>query len=270
MWLISLIVAAFLIQLVVTASWFRMGVYLPHHFGVSIAALQELRLWTIATHPILHRTDNFLHIIAVLGGLVLLGREMLPVMGARRFIWLYFGASAVGAATWAAVNWNAGGSLVGGVAGVYSLFVLFACLNPKLEIRFMLFFFVPVTLRPRTLAWALVVLDLSGCAFYEFTSAVSPFAYAPSAHLGGMLTGLIFYAYFYSERSLLSAGRAAVASALTSPSPSLPVDFAPASNQDLRVEVDRILDKINTSGLASLTATEKRLLDEAKNLSARN
>jgi len=50
----------------------------------------------------------------------------------------------------------------------------------------------------------------------------------------------------------------------------LPVDFAPASNQDLRAEVDRILDKINTSGLASLTATEKRLLDEAKNLSARN
>jgi hypothetical protein len=57
---------------------------------------------------------------------------------------------------------------------------------------------------------------------------------------------------------------------LTPPGPSLPVDFAPATNQDLRVEVDRILDKINTSGLASLTATEKRLLDEAKNLSPRN
>jgi hypothetical protein len=38
----------------------------------------------------------------------------------------------------------------------------------------------------------------------------------------------------------------------------------------MRVEVDRILDKINTSGLASLTAAEKRLLDEAKNLSPRN
>ena len=33
---------------------------------------------------------------------------------------------------------------------------------------------------------------------------------------------------------------------------------------DIRAEVDRILDKINSHGLASLTPVERRLLDDAK------
>ncbi len=274
MWLISVMVAAFLIQLVVTASWLRVGVFLPYHFGVSIAALQEFRLWTIGTHPLLHRTDNILHIIAVIGGLVLLGREMLPVMGARRFIGLFFGGCAAGALVWAAVNWQTGGELIGGMAGVYGLFVLFACLNPNLELRLLLFFFLPISLKPRALAWALAAIDLSGAAYYGFTSTVAPFAYAPSAHLGGMLAGLAAYQLFYSERSLLVAGRSAIASALKTSPVAGPAtnsaDFAPASPRDLRIEVDRILDKINSSGLASLTAVEKRLLDEARNLAPRS
>lgn len=274
MWLISMMIATFLIQLVVTASWFRVGILLPHHFGVSIASIQEFRLWTIGTHPLLHRTDNFLHIITVIGGLILLGRELLPMLGVRRFIGLFFGASAVGALTWAAVNWQSGGGLLGGMAGVYGLFVLFACLNPNLELRFLLFFFLPVSLKPRALAWALAAFDLCGSVYYEFTPAVAPFAYAPSAHLGGMLTGLIFYQLCYSERSFFSLGRAAITSILR-PSPTgSPTDdqgsFAPLNSQDLRAEVDRILDKINSSGLASLTSTEKRLLDEAKNLAPRS
>lgn len=273
MWLISMMISAFLIQLVVTASWFRVGVFLPHHFGVSIAALQEFRLWTLVTHPLLHRTDNFLHIITVIAGLVLLGRELLPMLGARRFIGLFFGASAAGALTWAAVNWQSGGGLLGGMAGVYGLFVLFACLNPNLELRFLLFFFLPINLKPRALAWALAAFDLCGSIYYEFTPAVAPFAYAPSAHLGGMLTGLIFYQLCYAERSFFGVGRAAITAALNhSPAASPaanPADFSPPSSQDLRVEVDRILDKINSSGLASLTSAEKRLLDEAKNLAPR-
>lgn len=273
MWLISMIIAAFLIQLVVTASWFRIGIFLPHHFGVSIAALQEFRFWTLGTHPLLHRTDNFLHIITVIAGLVLLGRELLPMLGARRFIGLFFGASAAGALTWAAVNWQTGGGLLGGMAGIYGLFALFACLNPNLELRFLLFFFLPISLKPRALAWALVTFDLCGSIYFEFTPAVAPFAYAPSAHLGGMLTGLIFYQLCYSERSLFYIGHAALTRALNPPPNVSPIansaDFSPPNSHDLRVEVDRILDKINSSGLASLTSAEKRLLDEAKNFAPR-
>jgi hypothetical protein len=37
----------------------------------------------------------------------------------------------------------------------------------------------------------------------------------------------------------------------------------------LRAEVDRILDKINSQGFGSLSADEKRVLDEAKDLIGR-
>jgi hypothetical protein len=39
---------------------------------------------------------------------------------------------------------------------------------------------------------------------------------------------------------------------------------------DLRARVDRVLDKINSHGLGSLSLEEKRLLDEAKNLLSRH
>jgi hypothetical protein len=42
------------------------------------------------------------------------------------------------------------------------------------------------------------------------------------------------------------------------------------NRNDLRVEVDRILDKINSEGFGALTQEEKRLLDEARDLLSRH
>jgi hypothetical protein len=42
------------------------------------------------------------------------------------------------------------------------------------------------------------------------------------------------------------------------------------NRNDLRVEVDRILDKINSEGFGALTPEEKRLLDEARDLLSRH
>ena len=41
------------------------------------------------------------------------------------------------------------------------------------------------------------------------------------------------------------------------------------SREDIRAQVDRILDKINSQGFGALTPDEKRLLDEAKDLLSR-
>jgi len=41
------------------------------------------------------------------------------------------------------------------------------------------------------------------------------------------------------------------------------------TRENLRAEVDRILDKINSKGFGALTAEEKRLLDEARDLLSR-
>ena len=43
----------------------------------------------------------------------------------------------------------------------------------------------------------------------------------------------------------------------------------PPTRDELRAEVDRILDKINSQGFGALTDEEKRRLDEAKDLLSR-
>jgi hypothetical protein len=43
----------------------------------------------------------------------------------------------------------------------------------------------------------------------------------------------------------------------------------PLTREDMRAEVDRILDKINSEGLSSLTADERRVLDAAKDMMTR-
>jgi hypothetical protein len=42
-----------------------------------------------------------------------------------------------------------------------------------------------------------------------------------------------------------------------------------SNRDDLRAEVDRILDKINSQGFGALTEEEKRKLDEAKDMLSR-
>ncbi|HRG55943.1 MAG TPA: hypothetical protein PLG56_07890, partial [Lacunisphaera sp.] len=48
-----------------------------------------------------------------------------------------------------------------------------------------------------------------------------------------------------------------------------PLASAGKSGSQLRAEVDRILDKINSQGFGALTPQEKRVLDEAKDLLSR-
>ena len=51
------------------------------------------------------------------------------------------------------------------------------------------------------------------------------------------------------------------------PAPSYKVNIG--NRENLRAEVDRILDKINSQGFGALTAEEKRILDEARDLLSR-
>ena len=109
------------------------------------------------------------------------------------------------------------------------------------------------------------------CIYYEFLRAKSPFAYAASAHLGGLAAGYLYHRVFNAPRSGTASGAASSSSWLSRKSSAAvttaPDSPSPASRREaLRAEVDRILDKINVSGLASLTLAERRLLDEAKAL----
>ena len=272
-WLISAIVAGFVLQLVFERILEIPGA-MEHYFGLSASGLRSGRVWTLLSYSFLHDTRNLLHIVGNLLGLYFLGRVLLPMLGATRFLSVYAAMVVAGGAAWAAINWHVGGSVVGASAGVAGLFVVFACFYPNQPVTFLLFFIVPVTLKPKYIAIAALLVDLGGCLFYEIMGMPSPFGFAHSAHLGGMAAGWIYYRYLHEANWHLPSRRADIElprwmkKAAKPATPSV-YQVNTGNPGDLRAEVDRILDKINSQGFGALSADEKRLLDEAKDLLSR-
>lgn len=276
-WLVCAIVAGFAIQVAFHFLWRGGDVSLQRELGLSVEGIKAGHVWTLFTSSFLHDREFLFHLGVNLLGLYFIGRELLPVIGARRFVGLYAGAILAGGLTWLAVHWRAGGSYYGATAGIDALLVVFACFYPHRRMDFLLFFVFPVTVKPKHVAIGLLLLELFGLIFFELREILLPFdfAIASSAHLGGMLAGWFYFRYFHDvpwhfpaegvERELprwMKRGTKNIPAA-----PAAQIDMNNPS--DVRAEVDRILDKINARGFSALTADEKRLLDEAKALLSR-
>ncbi len=275
-WLISAIVAAYLMQnaLVRVSAG---GAGLVNALALSTAGLRSGHLWTLLTYGFLHDTGNLLQVIAYLLAIYFAGRELLPMLGARRFLAFYASSLVTGGLLWSALHWGRPAIVFGASAGASALVVLFACFFPNRETT-QLFFFLPISFKPKHLAYVLVAFDLFGLVFYEIMGAASPFgASAHSVRLGGMAAGWLYYRYVHDSNWGFSREREDIelprwmkhrrtAKAIP-PSPNLGVNTGDRGH--LRAEVDRILDKINSDGFGSLSVDEKRVLDEARDLIGR-
>ncbi len=268
-WLLCAMVSTYLLQLL--SRWLGKS-SIENLFELGPHTLATGKIWTLLSYALLH--ENILHLLANGLGLYLIGRELLPLLGSRRFSALIIAAGLAGATAWLGVHAVLGDSttLVGTSAITCALFIVFACLFPEREITFLVFFVLPVRAQPKMVAWLLVGISLAGFAFGELTGGKLGIAH--SAHLGGMLTGWLYYRYFHANNGWDRAAG--------------PVFAWPAWMQrrkaeksvtnykvnittpgDLKTEVNRILDKINSSGFSALTDEEKRILDEAKDLLSR-
>lgn len=271
-WLLSSLIATFLIQMM-----FRGFGELPSRafeslFGLSADGLRAGQFWSLLSYSFLHSTDSFVLLHLVFNGLLLwfLGRELLPLLGARRFLGVWFGAVLAGGLLWTAANWRFTDEVIGASGGVCGLLALYTCVYPHQRTR-VLIFFMPVTVVPKYVTTALAMLDLTGFALFEASGHSSPLGTAHSVHLGGLLAGWLYYRFVHLREWRTPDGRAEVElprwfqRAKRPPAePASKVNLI--SRDDLKAEVDRILDKINSEGFASLTPDEKRLLDEARDL----
>lgn len=269
-WLISALLAAFVLELILLSPWLgAAGPTLVNQFPLTIGSLRSWHLWTLLTHSLLHSTSNPFHILFTVLTLGFIGRELEPHLGARRFLLVFVGAILLGALMWTAVNWTHGGDHIGAGAGLLGLFIVLAGLSPHLEMGL---FLLPVTFRLRHLVYVVLALDIFGLLFYEILGASAPLGITPSAHLGGMLAGWLYLRFLHADRGLdQGAGLTLPAwlrrwpkPKIASPPPAI-ANFGKTTPR-LRAEVDRILDKINSQGFGALTAREKHLLDEAKDM----
>lgn len=277
--LLVITVGVFVLQQVLNVFFPMQGArgnyFLTEWFALSGANFQALKVWTILSYGFLHGTQGFLHILGNMLGLFFVGRMIEPVLGRERFLLLYIGSMLVGGLVYLGVHLGDAQLVVGASAAVFGIVTFFCLLRPEQPITLLLFFVLPLTIKPKWLFRISLAISVAGMLFYEFPGN----SYiAHSAHLGGIIAGVLYFRFVHQT---VGGGFFRRATALK-PSVELPDWFkrknrqaavrkasykVNRTNRDaLQQEVDRILDKINASGFGSLTEYEKQTLDRAREI----
>ncbi len=256
--LAGMLAAAFALQWAGEAGWQAAAGWNEATLALTPAAWSAGEYWRLATYGLIHSTTNLFHLglvlVAVLGPGAALAREL----GPRLPLGAWVAGQLLGGLCWLGFHRDAGELHFGSTAGAYALLAAYAVRHPDRTYRLLVFFVVPVRFRPRAVLLAL----LGGEAFFlligEVLQRALPFAPAASAHLGGAVAGWL----------VLRASRPAPPER-PAPPPAPQAEPGPAPALDPRAELDRILDKINQTGLGSLTPAERRTLATARDLLSR-
>ncbi|NBB78748.1 MAG: rhomboid family intramembrane serine protease [Verrucomicrobia bacterium] len=284
--LIVITVAVFVLQQILNVFFPGAGGqenrFLTDWFALSGQNFKELKVWTIVSYAFLHSTAGFLHILGNMLGLFFIGRIVEPIVGRNRFLLLYFGASLLGGIVYLLFHFNdpaigrMGGdpvfqSMVGASASVMGILAFFCLMYPERQITLLLFFIIPITVKPKWVFWGSLIISAGGILLYELPNQS---LVAHSAHLGGLFAGIAYYRFFHNRPVNLFNAREP--SATVEPpawfkrrkKTEVPISYKVnrSNREELQTEVDRILDKINESGFGSLTENEKKVLDRAKDI----
>jgi membrane associated rhomboid family serine protease len=207
------------------------------------------RPWTLVTYMFLH--GSFGHIFFNMLGLYFFGPRVEDRLGSNRFITLYLISGIVGALF--SIVLAPGVQVIGASGAVLGVLMAFARFWPREQL--LIWGIVPIEAR-----WLIIIyaaLDLLGGFGRLGRTGIANFA-----HLGGF-AGALLYLLFLERRQGASARRFKAA-ATPRVSDNALGDWQKVDRNSIhavnREEVDRILDKINASGIASLTPQERQFL----------
>ena len=272
-WTLGVLVAFYILGLIQTSAG-------ADFLGWAMLGENSPMLWQWLTHGLLH--DGFWHLLG--NGLILwwTGDIVERTYGRRAFWSVLAGGTLIGAVVW----WSTGlggdrsGQLLGISAGVYALMLVALLDKLDHQITLLLFFFLPVTLKVRWLLIATALFTVLGWGFSEFPARHAWLAWKPawsdgiahSAHLGGLIFGWLAWRYLNRTNWAPSYAQVQEPMPTDAPSPAFEPETEGFPSGDVptpaqaRAEMDMLLDKISAGGFGSLTAGEKRRLEE---LSAR-
>jgi len=272
-WAVGVLVAFFILGLIQESAG-------ADFLGWAMLRESSPQVWQWLTHGLLH--DGFWHLLG--NGLILwwTGSIVEREQGPRALLAVLAAGTLFGAFAWAltGLGGDRSGLLVGVSAGVYALMLVALLDKLDHQITLLLFFFLPVTLKVRWLLIVISLFTLLGWAFAELPGrhawpqwhAAWNDSIAHSAHLGGLLLGWLAWRHF--QRTNAGPSYAQIQEPMETEAPSPAFETPPEENTpgrpltsaQARAELDTLLDKISAGGFGSLTAGEKRRLEE---LSAR-
>jgi membrane associated rhomboid family serine protease len=274
--LLAVNVAIFILQSVLQYWWYRTYLSFFYFLALSQTGLAHGYIWQLITYQFMH--GGMLHLLVNMLVVFFFGRAVEDALGSKALLRVYLFSGIVGGLVQMLYQVvmtkigaaHMGGGVVGASASGLGLLAAYAALFPHREITLLLFFFIPVTLRARTL-----LLIFTGLAIFGMIVPMGNVAEA--AHLGGIVTGLAYIHWIVQgtgwpslERFKPAARRPRVL--VSAPFPKKPFwqrtkgtetdDLPPA--EFISREVDPILDKISAYGIQSLTDRERRILEAAR------
>ncbi|HXE56500.1 MAG TPA: rhomboid family intramembrane serine protease [Gemmatimonadales bacterium] len=244
----------------------RLTVFVDERFlaflGFAPAGALE-RPWTFVSYMFVHA--GLLHLAFNLLGLFIFGSAVEERMGSRAFI-LYYFYCGIGAALLAllASTVLVVHPFVGASAAILGVGLAFARYWPDAKI---VLFPLPIAIEAKTLVTIAAIWNLAWAVLVPHSDV------AHLAHLGGLVSGYLFFRLqgFSRDRRRSAPRRPPIErmvmvqsnSRESEPQTVTPVRSVQRADGDWeQAEIDRVLDKISASGLASLTAEERRFLDE--------
>lgn len=220
--------------------------------GELIPAYVLFRPWTLVTYMFLHDPTGFGHIFFNMLALYFFGQRVEERLGGRQFLWLYF-ISGLMAAALSFLTPRA--AVIGASGAVYGVMLAFAWFWPRDKIY--IWGVLPIEAR-----W-LVILTTLISLYSGFSGRGGGVAHF--AHLGGFLGGLLYLVWLRTRSPGKRFKQRAVAAAAPPPSRADTQRWKDIDRTSVhavnRGELDRILDKINAQGIASLTPAERSFLD---------
>jgi membrane associated rhomboid family serine protease len=226
--------------------------------AVSVRGLLRFEVWRLVMYMFLHASAD--HILVNMFIFWMIGSVLERQIGTRPFLLMYLAAGVVGGLFEVAFNGlmflrygpPAGEVFlampaVGASAGVMGILMAFATLNPRA--RFYVFGLLPVK------AWAVAVIY----GLFETWPIINDLVLAPmrwtdnvahAAHVGGMALGFVWIKWGRRIAARLGRGGGAGRRVID------------RSRQDEQAELDRILEKVHSHGVDSLTLREKLFLQE--------
>lgn len=259
-WLGRLIAVTAVVQLLLETIFVSPNI--SFMLSMNPAAIGE-RPWGMVTYLFVH--SGIIHLATNMFALYLFGTAVENRMGSKAFL-LYYLYCGIGAAVFSLLLSLVipQSPIVGASGAVLGVAVAFAIFWPDAEI-----FVIPLPfpIKARNLVIFLAIMDLVAARFF-------PGGTAHEAHLGGMLAGWLFFKVQNlsrhrparaprqtPERVVMVQQTASRESEPHAAAPTRPLQSRPG-NDPVAAEVDRVLDKISATGIESLTADERRFLNE--------
>jgi len=247
------------VLLIINAVVFVMQLTFPSfardfHLRLSAAGLQHGYVWQLLTFQFLHA--DLIHLLLNSIGLFSFGFAVESAFGWKRFVMLYLFSGVMGGLIQVSGQFILPaafglGGVVGASAGLFGLIAVFALMAPDRSLTVFLFLVIPITVSAKVLACTFLGISVLGMILEVTGFGRSSIAHG--AHAGGMLGGWLMLRYFDRQANRQEQ--------IETPPPA-----AKAETDFISKEVDPILEKIQKEGIHSLTAAEKKKLEQAQKL----